>query len=140
MQESERFETASAEARSRVRRVLVVDENAVVSGVVGELLNHLGYHALLCNSADAAMVLCRQARIDLVLTEVGLQLDSGGGFIATLAEELPGLPVVVLTGWMDHPEARAAEDGELSRVLFKPVRLEDLGRACQAVLEAAPDA
>ena len=66
-------------------------------------------------------------RIDLVITDLVMPDISGVGVISIVKKKYPGIPVIAITGWGEHPEALATEaDADL--VLEKPFELAELDR------------
>jgi len=66
-------------------------------------------------------------RIDLVITDLVMPDISGVGVISIVKKKYPGIPVIAITGWGEHPEALATEaDADL--VLEKPFELTELDR------------
>jgi len=112
-------------------RILIVDQHPLVGGVLCEGLAGLGYEAVHCSCADAALRVCRTGRIDCVLTEVGLRTESGERLTSRLSRELPHIAVAMLTAWFDHPESGRPERDGVRLILQKPIRLEQLDRALQ---------
>lgn len=115
------------------RRVLLVDQDPTVGNVVRELIGLLGYHVVQCATAETALGWCRTGKVDAVLTEVGLHSHDGRSFASALSAQHPDLPVAVLTGWLDHPEARYIDRRGQRMVLGKPIRLEDLDIALRSL-------
>jgi DNA-binding NtrC family response regulator len=63
--------------------------------------------------------------IDLVITDLVMPDISGVGVISIVKKKYPGIPVIAITGWGEHPEALATEaDADL--VLEKPFELSEL--------------
>ena len=63
--------------------------------------------------------------IDLVITDLVMPDISGVGVISIVKKKYPGVPVIAITGWGEHPEALATEaDADL--VLEKPFELNEL--------------
>ena len=66
-------------------------------------------------------------RIDLVITDLVMPDISGVGVISIVKKKYPGIPVIAITGWGEHPEALATE-AEADLVLEKPFELTELDR------------
>ena len=65
--------------------------------------------------------------IDLVITDLVMPDISGVGVISIVKKKYPGIPVIAITGWGEHPEALATEaDADL--VLEKPFELSELDK------------
>ena len=63
--------------------------------------------------------------IDLVITDLVMPDISGVGVISIVKKKYPGIPVIAITGWGEHPEALATE-AEADLVLEKPFELNEL--------------
>jgi DNA-binding NtrC family response regulator len=65
--------------------------------------------------------------IDLVITDLVMPDISGVGVISIVKKKYPGIPVIAITGWGEHPEALATEaDADL--VMEKPFELAELDK------------
>lgn len=65
--------------------------------------------------------------IRLVITDLVMPEISGVGVISIIKKKYPGIPVIAITGWGEHPGALATE-AEADLVLDKPFELADLDR------------
>ncbi len=80
--------------------VLVVDDEPVVRMLIAEVLEELGYAAIeAADGASGLRVLQSDARIDLLVSDVGLPGDMNGRQMADAARRgRPGLRVLFVTG------------------------------------------
>ena len=108
--------------------VLVVDDEALVRLFVTEVLQELGYATL--EAADALIgleILKSDARIDLLITDVGLPKGMDGRQLATAARQLrPDLKVLFITGYAENA---LLNHGHLERgmhVMTKPFSMDAL--------------
>ena len=58
---------------------------------------------------------------------------SGVGVISIIKKKYPGIPVIAITGWGEHPEALATE-AQADVVLEKPVELPVLDQQVSELL------
>ena len=84
--------------------VLLVEDELAVRMVVVEVLSDLGYTVLEAdNSQSGLRIVETRARIDLLLTDVGLPGGMNGRQLADAArEQRPGLKVLFLTGYAEN--------------------------------------
>jgi PAS domain S-box-containing protein len=80
--------------------VLVVDDETAIRLLVAEVLEDMGYIAVQAGDATAGLqVLLSKARIDLLITDVGLPGEMNGRQFATAARKCrPDLKVLFITG------------------------------------------
>jgi len=116
--------------------VLVVEDEPAVRMVIVELLSDRGYTVLEAHSGSSGLnVLKSRARIDLLLTDVGLPGGMNGRQLADAARELrPRLKVLFLTG---YAESVAVGGGRMERgveVMTKPFELAALAVRIQEMI------
>ena len=108
--------------------VLVVEDEVLVQMLVLEVLSDLGLDALEANDATSALEILRSdARVDLLVTDVGLPGGMNGRQMADLARiGRPGLKVLFITGFAENA---ALGNGQLEpgmHVMAKPFAMETL--------------
>ena len=100
---------------------------------IREALARTGRHAVAAGSPAEAEAAVADRHLDLLITDVVLPGGTGLELAAKLRTGRPALPVVYVTGWIDHS---ALEDVGGGTVLFKPFALPDLVRAVASALGA----
>jgi CheY-like chemotaxis protein len=118
--------------------VLVIDDESSVRLLVTEVLQDLGYRALEASEGQSGLrVLQTDARIDLLVTDVGLPGGMNGRQVADAARVLrPDLKVLFVTGYAENA---AVANGHLDvgmEVLTKPFTLESLATRIKDMMEA----
>lgn len=78
-------------------RVLVVDDDASIRGVVAEVLRDDGHMVVQAASGDQALDRCATQEFDLVLTDIRMPGIDGIMLLERLRERMPGAHVVVMT-------------------------------------------
>ena len=132
--ESERAADGEA-VGSRRGRILVVDNDAQVLTILGEMLRDAGHHVLPVSSGAEAVRVFVRGGFDLVLTNIGMAGMTGWEVAQRIRARDRDVPVAFITGW-----GLQAEDQERCRalgvtsVLFKPVTPPELHRAVQSIL------
>ena len=117
---------ASPAAPRPARRILLIDDEAVVLQTMTELLQAAGQTVLAAASGPAGLAHLSHTRPDLVLTDLGMPEMSGVEVARHVKAAHPHLPVVLLTGWGDTATLPAADRAVVDRVLGKPVLLAAL--------------
>ncbi len=117
--------------------VLVVDDEASIRMLAVEVLDEAGYTTLQAEDGPTALrILQSAARIDLLITDVGLPGGLNGRQVADAARAArPDLQVLFITGYAENA---AFGNGHLQpgmQLLTKPFKMETLMRRVQAILE-----
>lgn len=123
---------ADSEREHRTGRILLVDDNEEVGAFAETLLVELGHDVVRARTGAEALELAgRDGGFDAVFTDVVMPGMSGIELAEALGPVLPGVPVVLTTGYSDEI-TRAGGAGR--PVVFKPYRLETLASVLDGVL------
>jgi signal transduction histidine kinase len=117
--------------RHRTGRILLVDDNEEVGAFAETLLVELGHSVMRARTGAEALEVAKAGGFDAVLTDVVMPGMSGIELAEALGPVLPGVPVVLTTGYSDE----ISRAGGVGRpVVFKPYRLETLSGVLDEVL------
>jgi signal transduction histidine kinase len=114
--------------RGEGETVLVVEDDAAVRLLVTGVLEELGYRYLEASGAPQAMTILRSdARIDLLLTDVGLPIINGRQLAEFARESRPAIKVLFVTGYAENAAVRGGFLDRGMDMLTKPFALNSLG-------------
>ena len=83
--------------------VLLVEDDSSVRLLIGEVLRDLGYVCVEATDAQAALpMLASNARLDLMITDVGLPGMNGRQLASIARQHRPDLKVLFVTGYAEH--------------------------------------
>jgi len=116
----------------RTGRILLVDDNEEVGAFAETLLTELGHEVKRARTGAEALDFAREGGFDAVFTDVVMPGMSGIELADALGPVLPGIPVVLTTGYSD--EISRSGGGAGRPIVFKPYRLETLATVLDAVL------
>src|SRR5438094_270726 len=111
---------------------VVLDED--LRGLLRHMLEGPDCHVLVAADEDQAFELASSAEIDLLLTEVAPSVD-GRSIAERLRVRRPGLPVLYITAWFDHPNFAELKT---EPIVKEPFSRAELTRAIDAVLRGDP--
>jgi PAS domain S-box-containing protein len=114
-------------------RVLVVEDDPGVRGLVQRVLRGAGYAVTVADSGREALRLATEAAAPhLLVTDMAMPGGMDGPEVARrLLERFPAMAVVLMTGYFEADEAQAPVPG----VLRKPFTPEELLRRARQALE-----
>lgn len=127
--------TVPMEPLGRRATVLVVDDEELVRCVTQELLGCMGYDAVAVTTGEEAVELVRGGlRPDLVLLDVVMPGMGGIEAFRKLRELVPGIPVLLSSGFTDSRAAAELMDEGLNGIITKPYRMESLSDRIKEVI------
>jgi len=114
--------------RRRPPRILVVDDQPSIAGLMSQLLTMRGYDVITASDAEQAEAEIRKQLPDLILSDVMMPGKSGYEFCAALKEnpDTRLIPFVLITGLSDSTDKVRGIEAGADDFLNKPVLAEEL--------------
>ncbi|MDP5149882.1 sigma-54-dependent transcriptional regulator [Rheinheimera baltica] len=81
------------------QRILLVEDDAGLREALQDTLMLAHYQVLLAESAEKALLLLKQHKVQLVISDVQMQGVSGLVLLKTVREQYPQLPVLMMTAY-----------------------------------------
>src|SRR5581483_1460803 len=128
---------AAARRGGVVSRILVIDDEDVVRGLVVEILETAGHAAVGAESAERALTLLESSDFDLVVSDVVMPGLSGLELLERVRERRASLPVVLVTGAGTYDTLSEALTRGAAGLVTKPFAHADLQNAVADALERA---
>ncbi|WP_216839342.1 PAS domain S-box protein [Caulobacter sp. S45] len=128
LEEVEHLTPSKVEASGDGETVLVVDDEPMVRMLITELLDDAGYTTIEAGEGSEALrVLQTKARIDLLITDVGLPGGMNGRQVADAGRALrPDLKVLFITGYAENAVIGNGHLDPGMQILTKPFAMEAL--------------
>jgi len=126
---------ADAPPSQRQLRVLVVDDEELVRGLMSAILGSAGHEVATAASGEEALRELAERDFDIVLTDLGMPSMNGWEVAAAARRIRPSAQIVLVTGWGETvvPEP----DSGVARILSKPFSRAQL-LACVDAVTAVP--
>ncbi len=123
---------------STSKRILVIDDDAQVRGILRRLLEGAGYAVVDAPDGQEGVQLYRQQPADLVITDIFMPEKDGLEVIQELTQGFPDVRIIAISGGgqtgkldlLPHAEAFGA-----LRTFQKPLDLKELLNAVKTLLE-----
>jgi len=131
-------EEQSGAALSRgTETILLVDDEEIILEVGRGLLESMGYRVYGVGAGEEAAAFCRDRgqTVDLVILDMIMPGMSGGETFDRLREIVPGVPVLLSSGYSIDGQARQILERGCDGFLQKPFRPEVLSQKIREILE-----
>lgn len=118
-------------ATPSAKRILVIDDDPLVSQALSDTLERDGHHITTANGGELGINAFKAARsagqhFDIVLTDLGMPFVDGRRVASAIKAESPSTPVVLLTGWGRRIVAEKDVPPNVDHVLSKPADATEL--------------
>jgi two-component system, OmpR family, KDP operon response regulator KdpE len=119
-------------------RILVVEDEAVVTFLLGQVLREEGYREVtVAATAQEAMTQLTQQMPDAAIIDLGLPDGNGVSLIRALRQD-HNVPIVIATGFDTRELVKEFANDKNTCVLGKPFDVADL-LACLSSLDVFPE-
>jgi PAS domain S-box-containing protein len=116
--------------------VLVVEDEDAVRALVVDVLEELGYRAIEAADGAAGLRIAQSdARIDLLVTDVGLPGMNGRDLATKVREVRPDLGVLFITGYAENAAIAGGFLDPGMRMITKPFSIETLATRIRDMIE-----
>ena len=101
------------------RKLLIVDDERLISGVIATILQSSGYQALRAVSGGEALLMAASHLPDLMLLDLGLP-DMDGMQVLAKIREWSDIPIIVVSARQDETDKVLALDAGANDYITKP--------------------
>ena len=115
----------TSQASSQPKRLLVVDDEAMVRNIINKLLSLRGHHVTVAASGPEALEGFKKNAFDYVITDQGMPEMSGRELAIQLRKISATIPIILLTGDTDLK----VDSDIINFVMTKPFKLDELEAA-----------
>lgn len=114
-------------------RILIVDDEEMDRVLERAVLEKANHELFFAADGQAALAVCRESDIELVVTDLAMPNFNGLRFIKELREDGMRMPVIAISGWA-RDQLDLAEDYGADLTLPKPIDGEALLKAVKEML------
>lgn len=121
------------------RRILVVDDQPSIRGILETALSEAGADVWCVGDGPTAITLLDSANPDLILLDLAMPGMNGWQVLEALSGKprTAGIPVVLETSAEDFPSFQRARKHGVAAFVNKPFRLVEVVETCRRILEGA---
>ena len=125
------------ESTNAAARVLVLDDNAMITDMLGAMLDMFGYQAATANAGEDALEILAHDRYDVILSDLRMPGMDGQEFYHRAVAEHPELAhrIVFLTGDSVGDGAREFLEETACPHLTKPYSLQNVQDMIEGLLQ-----
>jgi CheY-like chemotaxis protein len=133
-----RSETENEIAPRGSGRIVVVDDEAAISGMIGSMLNAQGYRCSVFTNPLEALA-CVEAStgdpVELIISDVAMPQMTGVEFARAVAAKGWSIPTILCSGYTGGINWRTAGEVGIKAIIGKPVTRRKLAQTVREVLD-----
>jgi PAS domain S-box-containing protein len=120
-------------------RILLADDEDALAAMGKQMLEHLGYHVTVrTDSFDALDTFQSHPQdFDLVISDKTMPRMTGFELAERIKMIRPHIPIILCTGYSDEIEVERAAALGISRMVMKPLGMNELADAVRSALDSA---
>ena len=118
-------------------KILLVDDQEMIIGVVKQMIAHLGYKVTACNSSTDALELfsANPQGFDMVMTDLTMPGMTGATMAVKMLDIREDIPIILCTGFSDSMSREKAKSLGIRELLLKPISMDLLAKTLRNVLD-----
>ena len=121
---------------SGVWRVLLVDDDPLVSDSIRRMLEFDQRYVHSVGSAAEALSVCEKEKFDIVILDYLMPVMKGDALAVALKQRHPTVPIIMITADAEKLETSAPLPEGVDRLIGKPFQFADLREALARVISA----
>lgn len=120
-----------------IERILLVDDEELITDMFGTILTRLGYQVMVFNDSLEALAFITQdsTAFDLLVTDMSMPNLTGLELVQKTRAVRPDLPIILCTGFNQMISKEEAKALGIHTYLEKPVSVKDLTGAIRQALD-----
>ena len=121
------------------KRILILDDDADFNSLLTDVFQQADYDVTSIQDPQKALGLFQEQTFDLVVTDQRMPTLTGQEFVRQLFQIRPGMPVVMVSGYLDNETIRTLIREGVGGIFLKPLNIFSLLKKTAELLEKADE-
>jgi CheY-like chemotaxis protein len=133
--EGERIPPLKKRTEIRLRKVLIVDDQPIITDLLVDILKHMGLIFEVAGGGKDGLKIFARDGFDLVITDLSMRDISGWEVSKSVKKQNPSVPVILITGWGAEPDSYKVKDSGVDFVINKPFQIDQLEKIIMSLID-----
>ena len=120
-------------------KIMVIDDEVIVGKMIKATFEKDGYVVETFLNAAPALERLKEVKFDVVITDLKMKGIDGMEVLRVVKEESPDTKVIMITAYASLDSAIGALRGQVDDFFPKPVRIQDMKKTVERLLEGNSD-
>lgn len=121
----------------RMNKILIVEDNEKMNGVLCSHLNKNGFRATGCLNPDNAYMLMEQSQFDMIISDIMMPHVDGFEFAESIRAVNANIPILFISSLDDFSSKQKGFNSGIDDYMVKPVDLDEVVLRVNALLRRA---
>ena len=118
------------------KRILVVDDDDMIRGLISKMLSRLGYDVFSVNSGEKGWDFFLKNQFDLVITDFEMPGMDGFDLADHIKNKSPYTAVIIMTGQAKAATLARLSESSVDQALFKPFGMQEMETKVRTMLHS----
>jgi DNA-binding NtrC family response regulator len=132
--EQQNIHSDQSEAPHREARVLVVEDETLLSWSLSHHLQKAGFEVTNVDAGDKALEELSSKQFDLIITDMRLPNIDGMQIVANIKGRVPHIPVIMISAVPDDQMLDSVKRLQIEQVMEKPFDLDEMIRVAETLV------
>lgn len=116
----------SVDFNIRQAQILLVDDDKDILKFLKIHLNRFFSNITICSQSKEALKIVLENHFDLILADIVMPKLNGLKLLKEIRDAKPGLPVVLMSGYVNESNRKGAKKLDINEIIDKPIDLKHL--------------
>jgi CheY-like chemotaxis protein/putative methionine-R-sulfoxide reductase with GAF domain len=133
--EGEKTPLLEKRAETRLGRVLIVDDQPIITDLLVDILKRMGYNSEVAWGGKDGLKIFAKDGFDLVITDLSMPDVSGWEVSKLVKKQNPSVPVILITGWGVEPDSYKVKGSGVDFIINKPFQIDQLEKIIRNLVD-----
>jgi len=108
------------------KKILIVEDDAIVKYAVKTILEDIGFHAELASNGQEALIFLQEKKFDLILSDINMPIMDGYELakkIRASNTDFKHIPIIGITAQIEPENIQKAKMSGMNEIFTKPINI-----------------
>ena len=131
-----KLESSQKSGEKKSLKILAIDDQTVILDLISAMCQTSGYQVQVADDSEKGLQMALSEHFDLILTDLAMPGLSGLEVAREIIKKRPQMPIILVTGWEVNLSREKLKESGISKVLYKPFRIEQLTELINSFLHS----
>ncbi len=108
-----------------MKKILIIDDEEDIRGILTEFCNFLGYYSKSCADGKEALEILQNEDFDIIISDIRMEDIDGDKFVREVKKRNKNIPIIICSGYIDDKTKEKFLKLGINDYLEKPFKLKN---------------